>query len=125
MSKKTDTTVTLFCALPSGICFDLPGGRRLTVHGVNSLVGGKPVLTSGRYAVTPDVPAADWEWVKKTYGQCAYLQATPPQLYAGAAKQGAEQAAEQSPDVTTGMEQIDVNQPQTTQTTPDKGKAGA
>ena len=120
MSKKTDTTVTLFCALPSGICFDLPGGRRLAVNGVNSRVEGKPVLTAGRYAVTPGVPDADWVWVKRTYADCAYMQAQPPQLYAGPAKQGTDQAAEQSPDVVTGMEQIDVHEPQATQTKPDK-----
>lgn len=122
MAKKTATanTVTVYCALPNGISFPLPDGRQLLCNGVNTPRDAAPVLTAGRYGLTPGVPAEDWKWVRKTYGQAAYFTAQPPLLHAEAdPREGDAKAREASGDVVTGMEQVDVHAENAAQTEPE------
>ncbi len=102
--------VTVYCALPSGISFSLPGGRTLTLNGANTPRGMVRVLTAGRYGITAGVAESDWEWVKKHYGKAAYFTATPPLLLAEAdPRNGDAHARDVSDGVATGMEQVDVH----------------
>lgn len=102
--------VTVYCALPNGLSFTLPDGRELTFNGANTPRGMVRVLTAGRYGMTPGIAADDWEWIRKHYGEAAYFTAVPPLLFAEAdPRNGDAQAREVLDDVTTGMEQVDVN----------------
>ena len=77
--KKSDATgcVIVYCNLPCGITYTLPDGRTLTVAGypVSRLVSADGrALPAGRFGVTRNVAAADWEWVAATYGNTALFQ---------------------------------------------------
>lgn len=103
--------VTVYCALPNGIVFNLPGGRELAINGANTPRGMVAVMTAGRFGITPGVAEKDWEWVKEHYGKCAYFTADPPLLLAEAdPRDGDAHARDVSGDVATGMEQANVKE---------------
>lgn len=127
-NKSTSSgTVTVYCNLPSGISFRLPGGRKLAFAGypASRLVSGDgTALPAGQYGKTRNVPLADWEYIQKTYGKAAYFNKDNPLLFAAAsAAEGDAQAVDQS-STRHGMEQIDVREDQQIQTDPESKKDG-
>lgn len=72
MAKKTDNSeYFVYCNIPNGHSFTLPGGKVLVFKGVpvSHLVGAQgEMLPTGRYGKTGPVPADDWGYIRNTYG---------------------------------------------------------
>lgn len=102
----------VYCKLPAGLTFQLPGGQRLVLNGSNAsrIVGG--------YGVTR-VPAALWEQVKTLFGNMPAF--TKGLIFdESTASRGLARAREQA-DVKNGFEGVDPKNPGSG-VTPDDGK---
>ena len=97
--------------MPSGISFNLPNGKRLTFNGypVSSLVGPDgEALPAGKYGVTNGVSREDWEWIRKTYAECAFFAPGRELLLATDKPEEARAMLKDHADVRHGLEQVDV-----------------
>lgn len=102
----------VYCKLPAGMTFQLPGGQRLVLNGSNSsrIVGG--------YGITR-VPAALWDQVKKLFGNMPAF--TKGLIFdESTAARGLARAREQA-DIKNGFEGVDPKNPGPG-VTPDDGK---
>lgn len=122
-------TVVVYCNLPNGITYHLPGGRALSFEGypVSRLVAADGrALRAGKFGVTRDVAAEDWEWVATTYADTAVIK--NGLLFAEADELSGASHARELSETRHGMEQADVwnraadtRLPQEEATTPAKG----
>ena len=102
----------VYCKLPAGLTFRLPGGERLVLQGSNAsrLIGG--------YGVTR-VPVALWEQVKTLFGSMPAF--TKGLIFdESTASRGLARAREQA-DIKNGFEGVDPKNPGPG-VTPDDGK---
>ena len=105
----------------TGIQFALPDGRKVLVNGNAASLRGKEkgVLPVGAYGLTL-VPAADWEYIKKTYGGMEIF--THGLIFAAGRKADAADEAVEKAELRHGLEPVD---PESTTTKPDEAAAGA
>lgn len=119
VKQKSATTVTVFCNLPNGITFQVPGGENVTFTGtpVSALVGldGK-TLPAGQYGKTRRVPVDTWEYVRKTYKDMELFKANPQLIFAEPDLETGEEKAADLAGTLHGFEQVD---PLSTKTTPE------
>ena len=105
----------------TGIQFALPDGRKVLVNGNAATLRGmeKGILPVGAYGLTM-VPAADWEYIKKTYGGMEIFQ--HGLIFAAERKADAVDEAAEKAELRHGIEPVD---PESTTTKPDEARAGA
>ena len=122
-AAKASGTAMVAVALnrATGIQFALPDGRRVLVNGNAASLRGKEkgILPVGAYGLTM-VPAADWEYIKKTYGGMEIFQ--HGLIFASERKADAADEAAEKAELRHGIEPID---PESTATKPDEAGAGA
>lgn len=121
--------VVVYCNLPNGITYHLPGGRTLTFEGypVSRLVSADGrALRAGKFGVTCDVAVDDWNWIAATYADTAVFK--NGLLFAEADELSGASHARELSETRHGMEQADVwnraadtRLPQDEATTPAKG----
>lgn len=111
-NTSASNVVTVLCNMPSGISFTLPNGKRITFNGypVSNLVGPDgEALPAGKYGVTRGVSREDWEWIKKTYAECAFFKPGRELLLAADKPEEARDVLKDHEEVRHGLEQVDVN----------------
>lgn len=116
-NKVTDTfktggnTVIVYCNMPNGLTFTMPGGKRMVINGypVSKLVDGtgRP-LRPGQYGKTYGIPADAWAWVEKTYSEAKYFSRENPLVFAAATEKEGDAKARDLMSTRHGREQIDV-----------------
>ncbi len=119
-AAKASSTNTVAVALnrATGIQFALPDGRTVVINGNAAHLRGreKGVLPVGAFGLTV-VSAADWEYIKKTYGGMEIFQ--NGLIFAAERKADAAAEAAEKAELRHGIEPVD---PENTATRP--GNAG-
>lgn len=122
-AAKASGTAMVAVALnrATGIQFALPDGHKVLVNGHAAGLRGKEkgVLPVGAFGLTM-VPAADWEYIKKTYGGMEIFQ--HGLIFAAERKADAADEAAEKAELRHGLEPVD---PENTATKPDEAAAGA
>ena len=122
-AAKVSGTAMVAVALnrATGIQFALPDGRKVLVNGNAATLRGKEkgILPVGAYGLTM-VPAADWEYIKKTYGGMEIF--THGLIFASERKADAADEAAEKAEFRHGIEPVD---PESTTTKPDEAGAGS
>lgn len=110
-NTRSSSVVTVLCNMPSGISFTLPDGKRITFNGypVSNLVGPDgEALPAGRYGITEGVNREDWEWIRKTYAECAFFKEGQELILATDKPEEARAMLLDRANVRHGLEQVDV-----------------
>ena len=101
----------VYCKIPAGMTFPLPDGRKIKLSGVPlaQLMDsqGRPLPGSGYGKTT--VAAADWLYIRKTWGKLPAFREANPAIFARAMGKGGDDQAMEQAGVTTGFEQIKVD----------------
>lgn len=101
-------TVMVALNRTSGILFDVPGGRRVLIHGNAENLRGKEkgILPIGAFGLT-QVDAADWAYIEKTYhGMEIFKNGL---IFAQKSKGDAMAAADERKDTRNGLEPVDID----------------
>lgn len=114
MAKKTDNTdYFVYCNLPNGHSFALPGEKTWVFKGVptSRLVGAQgESLPTGRYGKTGPVPADDWGYIRNTYGKMDMFKegVHGPAIFADQDEAAGDARAAEYYRALSGFEQVDV-----------------
>lgn len=104
---STSNFYVVYCKLPNGFSFPLPGNRKLILNGSNQRSQEGSTLTIVGYGRTK-VPIADWEYVFSVYSGLKVFDENNPIIFAAEnAEEGDDMAREFGPTTKHGMEQRD------------------
>lgn len=109
--KKAEETASsegvyvIYCKLPCGYSFPMPGGRKVVLNGSNHKNDDGQSLTISGYGRT-EVAASDWEQIMEVYSALKVFDENNPIIFAAEDKKaGDDIAREFGPSVKNGMEQ--------------------
>lgn len=105
--EVADGKYVVYCKLPCGYSFPLPGGRTLALNGSNQKSADGIVISIVGYGRT-EVAIEDWEYVMEIYGNALpklFGEDNPIIFAAENRKDGDEIARDVGPSVVNGMEQ--------------------
>lgn len=125
VSYKSGDTVTVALNYPHDLKYRLSGGREITFNGNATAVRlkGKGELPRGAYGLTLNVPAEDWEEVKKLYGGTAKFKQNL--IFAQTDKHAAMDEAEEKAETRHDLEPVDTATTVTEPKTEGEGKTGS
>lgn len=115
---KSQPTVTVALNRATGIQFLMPDGRKVVINGNAADLRGreKGVLPVGGFGLTT-IAAADWDYIKKTYGGMEIFE--NGLIFAAARQADAADEADEKAEFRHGLEPAD---PEKTPTRPNDGK---
>ena len=101
----------VYCKLPAGMTFPLPGGRKVSLAGVPlaRLMDSQGMALPGSGYGKTTVAAADWLYIRKTWNGHPAFRSDNPVIFARAVGKGGDEQAVDQAGVTTGFEQIKVD----------------
>ena len=104
---ETSDTVCVALNRPLGLVFRMADGREVEINGNGVDLRGKEqgILQPGAFGLTI-MPAADWEYILKTYGHLKIFQ--NGFCFAARKKADAQEEAENRDDLRNGLEPVDV-----------------
>ena len=111
-------TVTVALCHPQGICFILDNGRRrVTINGNAYDLKGKDmgILPQGGFGLT-EIPAADWDEIKRTYGSMEIFK--NGLIFAHEKKASVKSEAAEKAELRHGREPVNVEGGDTPNTEP-------
>lgn len=106
-TQVSGAPVTVALNRAMGIQFTMPDGRTVVIEGNAAKLRGleKGILPVGAYGLT-QIAAADWEYIKKTYGQMDVIK--NGLMFAAERKADAVDMADERAELRHGLEPVDV-----------------